>query len=86
MKHLEVIMSNILSEGQHRFRARHSYNCETQLLEFVEELQCNNKAGHQTDDFSKAFDKVCHTRLLYKLQWYGIRNKRLNWIYTGLSI
>ena len=85
MKHLEV--SNILFKGQHGFRARRF--CETQLLEFVEEMHRDNKAGHLKDvivmNFSKAFDMVCHTRLLYKLHWYGIRNKTLKWIQAFLS-
>ena len=28
----------------------------------------------------KAFDKVPHQRLLYKLKFYGIKNQTLNWI------
>ncbi|XP_056006769.1 uncharacterized protein LOC130050570 [Ostrea edulis] len=31
-------------------------------------------------DFSKAFDKVPHKRLLYKLDHYGIRHNHLQWI------
>jgi hypothetical protein len=31
-------------------------------------------------DFAKAFDKVPHQRLLYKLKFYGIKNETLNWI------
>ena len=31
-------------------------------------------------DFSKAFDKVPHKRLNYKLSWYGIRGDTLGWI------
>ena len=45
--------------------------------------------GIQTDllllDFSKAFDKVSHPRLLYKLQHYGINGPLFNWIKDYLS-
>ena len=42
-------------------------------------------SGHkQTDgivmDFAKAFDKVPHKRLLYKLDFYGIRGSTHKWI------
>ena len=61
---------NILYDLQHGFRERRS--CETQLIQLVDEFVRNLSSGHQTDrvllDFSKAFDKVSHTKLLYKLQ------------------
>ena len=37
-------------------------------------------------DFAKAFDKVPHKRLLYKLGYYGIRNDTLLWIQDFLSL
>ena len=40
--------------------------------------------GRQIDvilfDFAKAYDKVPHQRLLYKLNYYGIRGHTLSWI------
>ena len=42
------------------------------------------QTGKQTDliflDFSKAFDKVAHGKLISKLHFYGIRGKTLSWI------
>ena len=39
--------------------------------------------GKQTDlillDFSKAFDKVNHLKLLHKLQMHGVQGKTLSW-------
>jgi hypothetical protein len=52
--------NNILYPLQHGFRRKRS--CETQLLEFVDDVSSNMSSGKQTDvlvmDFSKAFDKV----------------------------
>ena len=36
-------------------------------------------------DFSKAFDKVSHPKLLAKLDHYGIRNDALKWISCFLN-
>ena len=45
-------------------------------------------SGKQTDlillDFSKAFDKVNHLKLLYKLQLHGVQGKTLRWIESFL--
>ena len=73
---------NILSELQHGFREKKS--CETQLIMLVDELSKSMQSGKQTDlillDFSKAFNKVAHKKLLLKLHFYGIRGNILNWI------
>lgn len=36
-------------------------------------------------DFSKAFDKVGHKRLIHKLHHYGITGKTQSWIASFLS-
>ena len=67
---------------QHSFREKRS--CETQLIMLIDELAKNMQIGKQTDlillDFSKAFDKVAHEKLLLKLHHYGIRGDTLKWI------
>ena len=82
MKHLEL--NNILHPLQHGFRT--NYSCETQLLSLFQDLASNSS---QIDliimDFSKAFDKVPHRRLYYKLDWYGIRGNTREWILDFLS-
>ena len=73
MKHLEN--NNILTDLQHGFRKHQS--CETQLIKTVNHLAKSMNHGEQIDsillDFTKAFDKVCHRKLLLKLEHYGIR-------------
>ena len=48
-----------------------------------------NRDQNQTDviimDFAKAFDKVPHRRLLYKLEYYGIRGSTHKWTSSWLS-
>ena len=78
---LQSISVRITYDLQHGFRERMS--CETQLLQLIEDLARNMTEGKQTDlillDFSKAFDKVSHLKLLYKLQVHGVRGKTLGW-------
>ena len=69
-------------------------SCETQLVQFYHDVVSNldgaqNRSHKQTDiivmDFAKAFDKVPHRRLLYKLDYYGIRGSTHKWIASWLS-
>ena len=64
-------------------------SCETQLTMLFEGLARNTSAGKQTGlillDFSKAFDKVNHSKLLWKLHQYGIRGTALSLIRAFLG-
>ena len=77
---------DILVDYQHCFRKNHS--CETQLINTVEHLARSINNRCQTDllilDFSKAFDKVAHNRLLLKMNSYGIRGPTLTWMRSWL--
>ena len=68
--------NGLMYDLQHGFRERRS--CETQLVSLIEDLARKTSQGKQTDlillDFSKAFDKVNHSKLLMKLHSDGIRN------------
>ena len=80
INHLEK--NGCLTDTQHGFRKKRS--CETQLLQTIDTLAraINNK--EQVDsillDFSKAFNKVCHPKLIIKLKHYGIHCNILSWI------
>ena len=68
MKHLED--QNILSDRQFGFRSNHS--SESQLFITINDIAKQIYENLQVDtailDFSKAFNKVSHLRLLYKLR------------------
>ena len=85
MQHL-TSPHNILFPLQHGFRDKRS--CEFQLIEFVNDIAFLQK-GRQNDvvvmDFAKAFDKVAHNRLLYKLSSYGVKGNTSGWIGSFLS-
>ena len=80
MKPLE--QHQALCDQQHGFRRKRS--CETQLLDFSDELFENMESKEQTNitvlDFAKAFDKVNHSLLLHKLAHYGVRGAYSTWI------
>ena len=85
MKHLED--QNILTDRQFGFRSKHS--CESQLYITINDIAKQIDSNLQVDaailDFSKAFDKVPHSRLLYKLNYYGIRRDVLHWLESFLN-
>ena len=85
MKHFDD--NHTLSDAQHGFRKYRS--CETQLIETVNNLAKALNNREQVDsillDFSKAFDKVCHRKLLLKLKHYGISGNIMNWITDFLN-
>ena len=91
-----VIASQIMNHGeendilyplQHGFRRGRS--CETQLIEFIDDLSSNLQGNQKTDvlvmDFANAFDKVCHSLPVHKLHHYGIRGKVNAWIKNWLA-
>ena len=85
MKHAQS--PNILYDLQHGFRS--CVSCETQLIQFTHDLVTNMQSGAQTDvivvDFSKAFDKVSHTKLIHNLHHYSIQVKANSWIKAFLT-
>jgi hypothetical protein len=85
MSHVED--RGLLTDSQHGFRPRRS--CETQILNLTQELIKSMSEGQQYDvnvmDFSKAFDRVPHHRLLCKVEFYGIQEPTLSWLRSFLK-
>ena len=74
--------NNLMCKHQHGFLPQRS--CLTQLLSHINTVFENLLQVKDTDsiylDYAKAFDKVDHEILLYKLRCYGITGKLLAWI------
>ena len=85
MKHFA--RHDVLTDCQHGFRAKRS--TETQLIctinDITNAIQCNKTVHAAVLDFSKAFDKVPHRRLLTKLEYYGIHGTLLDWFESFLT-
>ena len=83
--HLAV--NSLLIKDQHGFITGKS--CLTNLLHTMEDLLYHFDNGEVIDeiflDFAKAFDKVPHQRLLFKLKKYGITGTLLTWIESFLT-
>ena len=79
--------NDIIGDTQHGFRKGRS--CLTNLLHFLDVATDSFDQGKQLDvaylDFSKAFDKVPHQRLVLQLKSHGIEGKILEWIKTWLT-
>lgn len=80
-------LNNFISEHQHGFRKGHSV--ETNLVSFTSYLCREIDRGLEVDtiymDFSSAFDKVCHSRLINKLRGFGIGGSLLEWFRSYLA-
>jgi hypothetical protein len=82
-----LIQNNLIYNGQHGFRTRHS--TETAAYELIDRVNNSLDNGLLPVavylDLSKAFDTLDHTILLTKLKYYGLQNKTLSWFYSYLS-
>ena len=82
-----LITNALINLSQHGFMADRS--CQTNLLEFLDKVLELIDEGKPVDivylDFSKAFDKVPHQRLLKKLEAHGIKGKLKSWIENWLT-
>ena len=74
--------NNLFSNCQHGFIKNRS--CTTNLLTALDQWTDAIDQGSAVDviyfDFAKAFDTVPHSRLLNKLQGYGIHGKAAEWV------
>lgn len=79
--------NNILVNNQFGFRKGSSTTqaCFSLVKQITESLNNKLTVLGLFLDMSKAFDFVCHTRLLWKLQRYGIRGRAYEWLLNYLS-
>lgn len=88
-KHLVAYFenNNLFYNKQHGFRRRLS--TVTQLFETVHHFAAAMNSKEQIDvislDLSKAFDRVCHAKLLNKLHGYGVNLQIIRWIQAYLT-
>ena len=79
--------NKLLSKSQHGFLSRRS--TATNLLECLNDWTVSIKHKFSSDiiyiDYAKAFDSVCHNKLICKLSALGIRGSLLDWIKSFLS-
>ena len=64
-------------------------SCLTNLLEFFEKVTDAIDKGKPFDyiylDFAKAFDKVCHFRLIKKLKAHEVDGNVAKWIFSWFT-
>jgi hypothetical protein len=79
--------NNLLTYAQHGFISKRStltaqLSCYNRWLKSID---CNRWVDVISLDFSKAFDTVSHSKLLYKLSTYGLSDRMLRWFKNFLS-
>ena len=81
-----LISNQLINLSQHGFMPNRS--CQTNLLEFLDQLFSMLDENEPVDivylDFSRAFDKVSHSKLIQKLNNHGIKGKIQEWIKSWL--
>jgi hypothetical protein len=84
---LHLLNNRIISDAQHGFV--YGRSTQTQQLHFLDKLTSMFDKKTQVDiiylDFSKAFDKVSHTKLLHVLHHYKFHNHLITWIKNYLT-
>ena len=79
LKHFEHY--NILRNCQYGFRSKRSTELLILSIHVIASSLQQNKSIHDALlDFSKAFDKVPHQRLIVKLELYGIHGNLFSWM------
>ena len=82
-----LVSNRLVSPVQHGFVPRRA--CNTNLLETLDVITSGINEGFPVDvvflDFAKAFDKVSHSKLLLKLESYGLGSILVNWVKAFLS-
>ena len=82
-----LIINSLIKPSQHGFMPKRS--CQTNLLEFLDKIFEMTDEGNPVDiaylDFSRAFDKVPHNKLIQKLEAHGITGSVQEWIISWLK-
>jgi len=82
-----LLVHKLISKHQHAFILHHSTT--TNLLECTLDWSISLNSKHCVDiiyiDFQRAFDSIVHSKLILKLQSFGINGKLLAWLTAFLS-
>lgn len=85
---LSYLLNNkLISRHQHAFIINHS--TASNLIECVHDWLVSLNSAHSSDviyvDFSRAYDSIVISKLLFKLRYYGISGNLFKWIERFLS-